>query len=259
MPAPRRRSRSDGFRIPVRVALVLLTACGVTRPPEESALEAAAPEEFTAWRAAVAALDIARQEAGAEALAARTDASNALARAEDDAAHAISRRNAATLVRPAATAYLEAKRAWEDADAAFRAAELLGSVGDRLEALNAQIEALARVVASGETVMKTLDPEGRLTEAAKAQGIDPADLLGVEAEAALARADFALRAEAEASATLVEAQRTWENAGSVAVRAFEAAERAEFAARSRLIQVAPAAWEAYSAAARENLDIANPK
>ena len=259
MTVPRPRRAEIGIALSLAVALVLVTACGANRSPAESALEAAAPVEFAAWRAAGAALELARQEAGQEALAARADASTALARAEDEVAHAISLRNEATLVRPAAAAYLEAKKAWEDAGAAFKAAELLGSVGDGLRALNAQIEALARVMATAEAALDTLDPAGSLAETAEAKGVDPADLLGAEAEAAVARADFALRAEAEASSAAMAAQRTWKIAGSATVQAFEAAERVEVDARSRLQQAAPAAWEAYVAANHENPDLANRK
>ena len=109
------------------LSLGVLTACGEpeTRSTTELALEAAASTEYAAWQTARRARDVAKREAGEEAIANRRRSVTA---AEEALAEATAKRDAILAASPAPEERDAARREWEAArDAALALWEAAGT------------------------------------------------------------------------------------------------------------------------------------
>ena len=240
-------------------------------------MEAAAPAEYAAWRAAELAAEAARRKVDPTVLEKRHEAGEQLAVLEPQAEQVI--RESSTLARAA-----EAAAAYSDAMWAAEKARLSVVNGPAHEVLNKSgpeyVEALDRLIAATEawikahqtiltdiSIPKLLDPFGfqtadvdRLIEALNRQEAvrrrTAPQMTGPEAQSAaqdivdvlVALTNEALAQTESVAAARDAAREAWEVAGSDAVLIFEASELAEQEAVERLKMAAPAAWAAFEAA-----------
>lgn len=255
------------------LAVALAFGCDA-RPPAETALEAAAPAEYAAWRAAVDAREAAERTGGdatRRGLLRRRAADAALADAEADR-DAADREGEAAVERAGRTwqsargfwdrlrtdvaeseVVREAKAAWEAAgsrvEQAEEAIEVARRRGNRSAAYLAAEDALRRARNARREAYEAYQAASVRAEREARPAYEKASR---DAERAYyAAADAARNAVAAADAEIRRteaARRTVYQTATPQVRAAEAAAEAEAEAREWLILNAPNAWDSYLAA-----------
>ena len=268
----------DSVRLAARAAtavVFLLWSGGCGPSPAEQALEAAAPAEYAAWRAAELATEAARWKVEPAELEKRHQAGEQLAVLEPQAEQLIRESSALARAAEAAAAYSDAMWAAENARLRVvnaRDHEVLNQSGHYVEKLDRLIVATEVWAETYETILtdisipKLLNPfefqaadMDKLIEALNRQEAvrrrTAPGMTGPEAQAAaqevvdvlVALTNEAL-AQTESVATARDAAReAWEAVGSDAVLIFEASELAGQEAMDRLKMAAPAAWAAFEA------------
>lgn len=240
-------------------------------------MEAAAPAEYAAWRAAELAADAAHRKVDPAVLAKRREAGEQLAVLEPHAEQAIKESSALARATEAAAAYSDAMWAAENARLHVvngPASEVLRKSGpEYVEALDRLIAATEAWIEAQETILtdisipRLLDPFGfqtadvdRLIEALNRQEAvrrrTAPENTGPEAQAATQEVvdvlvgvtNEALAQTESVAAARDAAREAWEVAGPDAVLILEASELAEQEAVGRLKVAAPAAWAAFEAA-----------
>ena len=239
--------------------------------PFEAALEASAPEEYSSWKVAESALQVARESAGAQAISARRDA---VEKAANIAAELVvaeqKRQRAASRVNAANQRVDDARRRLERE--INRDARGLIRQTNYLRATEADRIAVERYEARRSEADQEADEDLRQSKVHSAWVALSRDLRGAvdpEVESTLAELALAIsRGEADADAAAVEvstavadlkrlreltasADRGAQQSLTPAIAVFEDAERARNQALNRLVLKAGAAWDAYATAKQQ--------
>lgn len=239
--------------------------------PFEAALEASAPGEYSSWKVAESALQVARESAGAQAISARRSAIEKAANiaaeleaAEQNRQRAASRVNAANqrvddarrrlereinrdargLIRQ--TNYLRATEA--DRIAVERYEDRRSEADQEPDGDLRQSKVHSAWVALSRDLRGAVDPavESTLAELALAISRGEADADAAAVEVSTTVADLERLRELNASA-----DRAAQQSLTPAIAVFEDAERAWNQALNRLVLRAGAAWDAYATAKQQ--------